>query len=87
MLALARDNQRSAGVTNVELLKGEIESIPLPDSSVDVIIPNCVINASGGKDGVLREAFRVLRPGGCFAVSDVLTKGVAPPQIRASVLA
>jgi ubiquinone/menaquinone biosynthesis C-methylase UbiE len=87
MLALARENQRRSGVTNVEFLKGEIEHIPLPDESVDVIISNCVINLSADKDQVLREAFRVLRPGGRFAVSDVVTRGEIDPQIRASVLA
>jgi len=86
MLALARENQRQAGVTNVEFLKGEIESIPLPDNSVDVIISNCVINLSADKDRVLREAFRVLKPGGRFAVSDVVTKGEMLPEIRQSVL-
>jgi arsenite methyltransferase len=86
MLALAHENQRRAGVTNVEFLKGEIESIPLPDSSVDVIISNCVINLSGDKDRVLNEAFRVLKPGGRFAVSDVVTRGEVPKKIRDDVL-
>ncbi len=86
MLALARDNQRKAGVENVEFLKGEIESIPLPDNSVDVIISNCVINLSADKDRVLREAFRVLKPGGRFAVSDVVVHGDVPPEIRKNVL-
>src|SRR5213594_244655 len=85
MLALARDNQRKAGIDNVEFLKGEIEHIPLPDGSVDVIISNCVINLSGDKDRVLTEAFRVLRPGGRFAVSDVVVRGEVPPAIRRSV--
>jgi arsenite methyltransferase len=85
MLALARENQGKAGVDNVEFLKGEIEQIPLPDSSVDVIISNCVINLSADKDRVLAEAFRVLRPGGRFAVSDVVVRGDVPAQIRRSV--
>src|SRR5262245_425726 len=85
MLALARENQRKAGVNNVEFLKGEIEAIPLPDNSVDVIISNCVINLSADKDRVFAEAFRVLRPGGRFAVSDVVVRGEVPPQIRRSV--
>jgi ubiquinone/menaquinone biosynthesis C-methylase UbiE len=86
MLALARENQRKAGVDNVEFLKGEIENIPLPDTSVDVIISNCVINLSGDKDRVLQEAFRVLKPGGRFAVSDVVTRGDVPAEIREKVL-
>src|SRR5450432_3292197 len=85
MLSLARDNQLKAGVENVEFLKGEIEHIPLPDNSVDVIISNCVINLSGDKDRVLREAFRVLKPGGRFAVSDVVVRGEVPDQIRKSM--
>lgn len=86
MLALANENKRKAGVDNVEFLRGEIEHIPLPDNSVDVIISNCVINLSADKDRVLREAFRVLKPGGRFAVSDVVTRGEMLPEIRQSVL-
>src|ERR1700730_5806416 len=87
MLALANQNKHKAGVENVQFLKGEIEHIPLPDNSVDVIISNCVINLSADKDRVLREAFRVLKPGGRFAVSDVVTQGEMLPEIRQSVLA
>ena len=85
MLALARENQRKAGVQNVEFLKGEIEQIPLPDNTVDVIISNCVINLSADKDRVLAEAFRVLKPGGRFAVSDVVVRGEVPAVIRRNV--
>jgi arsenite methyltransferase len=86
MLALARENQRKAGISNVEFLKGEIENIPLPDNSVDVIISNCVINLSADKDRVLQEAFRVLKPGGRFAVSDVVLRGDMPDDVRKNVL-
>jgi arsenite methyltransferase len=85
MLALARENQKKAAVDNVEFLKGEIENVPLPDNSVDVIISNCVINLSADKDRVLREAFRVLKPGGRFAVSDVVVRGDVPPEVRKNV--
>src|SRR6201993_4715383 len=87
MLALANENKRKSGAENVEFLRGEIEHIPLPDNSVDVIISNCVINLSADKNKVLREAFRVLKPGGRFAVSDVVTRGAILPEIRQSVLA
>src|SRR4030088_1906276 len=87
MLALANENKRKSGIANVEFLKGEIENIPLPDNSVDVIISNCVINLPADKDKVLREAFRVLKPGGRFAVSDVVTRGEMSPEVRQSVLA
>jgi SAM-dependent methyltransferase len=85
MLALARENQRKAGVTNVEFLKGDLEDIPLPDASVDVVISNCVINLSTDKDRALREAFRVLKPGGRFAVSDIVVRGEVPAAIRRSI--
>lgn len=86
MLALANENKRKSGIENVEFLKGEIESIPLPDNTVDVIISNCVINLSANKDKVIAEAFRVLKPGGRFAVSDVVTRGEMPAEIRQNVL-
>ncbi|WP_447983761.1 arsenite methyltransferase [Nitrospira sp. Nam74] len=85
MLELARENQRKVGMTNVEFLKGEIEAIPLPDNSVDVIISNCVVNLSPDKDQVLKEAFRVLKPGGRLAVSDIVVRGAMPKEIRQSV--
>ena len=86
MLALARENQRKSGAQNVEFLKGEIEHVPLPDNTVDVIISNCVINLSADKDRVLAEAFRVLKPGGRFAVSDVVTRGPIPQEVREKIL-
>ncbi len=85
MLAIAEENKRKSGLTNVEFLKGEIENIPLPDNTVDVIVSNCVINLSGDKDRVLQEAFRVLKPGGRFAISDVVVRGEVPAEIRKSM--
>jgi ubiquinone/menaquinone biosynthesis C-methylase UbiE len=85
MLALARENQKKAGVQNVEFLKGQIENIPLPENAVDVVISNCVINLSADKDRVLAEAYRVLRPGGRFAVSDVVVRGEVPPEVRRNI--
>jgi arsenite methyltransferase len=85
MLALAQENKGKSGLTNVDFLKGEIENIPLPDNSIDVVISNCVINLSGDKDGVLAEAFRVLKPGGRFAVSDVVVRGKVPAEIKKSI--
>jgi ubiquinone/menaquinone biosynthesis C-methylase UbiE len=85
MLALARRNQAAAGIANAEFLQGTIDAIPLPDASVDVVISNCVVNLAGDKRAVLREAFRVLRPGGRFAITDVVTRGVLPPAIRESL--
>jgi ubiquinone/menaquinone biosynthesis C-methylase UbiE len=85
MLALANENKRKSGLTNVEFLKGEIENIPLPADSVDVVVSNCVINLSGDKDRVLQEAFRVLKPGGRFAISDVVVRGEVPTEIRKSM--
>lgn len=85
MLALARENQRASGLTNVEFLEGRLEAIPLPDASVDVIVSNCVINLAADKDRVLAEAFRVLRPGGRLAISDVVVRGAVPPEIRRNV--